>query len=141
MRISGTAFAAVHLAPGYLSGRPEESSVIGSGRPAGSSVIRLGGPLFRPYDDPDSWIGVLKGSGYRAAYCPVEPGADEELIRVYGHAAKKNDVVIAEVGAWSNPISPDSVEAATAVEKCIRGLELAERIGARCCVNISGSRN
>ncbi|MGM0474313.1 MAG: sugar phosphate isomerase/epimerase family protein [Bacteroidota bacterium] len=141
MRISGTAFAAVHLAPAYLADRPEENAFPVSGRSAGLSVIRLGGPLFRTYDDPDSWIRVLKGNGYRAAYCPVEPGADTALIKAYEHAAEKNDMVIAEVGAWSNPISPDSGEAAQAVEKCIRGLELAERIGARCCVNISGSRN
>jgi len=130
MKISGAAFTAVHMAPGILSGRS-----------AGSSAIRLGGPLFDPYDDPDTWIRILKGYGYRAAYCPVEAGADDALIKAYKHAAEMNDVVIAEVGAWSNPISPDSEEAAQAIEKCIRGLELAERIGARCCVNISGSRN
>ena len=45
------------------------------------------------------------------------------------------------MGAWSNPLSPSPAEAEAAVEKCIRGLQLADLIGARCCVNISGSRN
>jgi sugar phosphate isomerase/epimerase len=69
------------------------------------------------------------------------PDASTELVRAYENAAREHDIVIAEVGAWSNPISPDPVQAAEAVERCIGGLELADRIGARCCVNISGSRN
>jgi hypothetical protein len=48
--------------------------------------------------------------------------------------------VIAEVGAWSNPLSSDPDTRAQAIEKCIRGLELADRIGAICCVNTAGSR-
>jgi len=103
--------------------------------------IRLGGPLFTPYDDPGEWISILKELGYRAAYCPVEPGTDEKIIRDYSIAAEKNDVVIAEVGAWSNPLSPVPGEAEEAIKKCISGLQLADLIGARCCVNISGSKN
>ncbi|HDS06044.1 MAG TPA: sugar phosphate isomerase/epimerase [Bacteroides sp.] len=103
--------------------------------------MRLGGPLFTPYDDPSEWIRVLKELGYRAAYCPVEPGTDESTVRDYAIAAAKHDVAIAEVGAWSNPLSPVPGEAEAAVEKCISGLQLAELIGARCCVNISGSKN
>jgi sugar phosphate isomerase/epimerase len=106
-----------------------------------TSSVRLGGPLFDPYDGPDEWIRLLKQSGYRAAYCPVEPGADPSLIRAYKDAAGKHDIVIAEVGAWSNTISPDPEVAADAVNRCIEGLELADRIEAKCCVNISGSRN
>jgi sugar phosphate isomerase/epimerase len=49
-------------------------------------------------------------------------------------------VVIAEVGAWSNPLSPDEDERSAALEKCKGSLQLAEEVGARCCVNISGSR-
>jgi sugar phosphate isomerase/epimerase len=121
--------------------QPEMSAAAGPARSAGSASVRLGAPLFEPYDDPDDWIRILKSSGYRAAYCPVEPGVDETVIRAYERAAVKNDVVIAEVGAWSNPLSPLPTEAEAALEKCIRGLELADLIGARCCVNISGSRN
>ncbi len=49
-------------------------------------------------------------------------------------------MVIAEVGAWSNPLSRDEAERAAALEKCKNRLALADRVGARCCVNISGSR-
>lgn len=49
-------------------------------------------------------------------------------------------MVIAEVGAWSNPLSPDRAIRRKALETCKTQLGLADRIGARCCVNISGSR-
>ena len=103
--------------------------------------IRLGGPVFGKYDSPKEWITLHKKLGYRAAYCPLSPGADAALIRDYQTAAIKNDIAIAEVGAWSNPISPDQQTAKNAIEKCIESLALADQIGARCCVNISGSHN
>lgn len=105
------------------------------------SKVRLGGPVFGKYNSPEEWISSLKKLGYRAAYCPVSPGADPELVKAYRNAAAKNDIVIAEVGAWSNPISPDNEIAKKAIEKCIESLALADEIGANCCVNVSGSRN
>jgi sugar phosphate isomerase/epimerase len=48
--------------------------------------------------------------------------------------------VIAEVGAWSNPLSPDEATRKAARLKCEQQLALADEIGARCCVNITGSR-
>jgi sugar phosphate isomerase/epimerase len=101
----------------------------------------LGGPVFEKYNSPEEWIATLKKLNYRAAYCPVSPGADSALIKAYQTAAAKNDIVIAEVGAWSNPISPDKETSEKAIQKCIDSLALAEEIGASCCVNISGSRN
>jgi sugar phosphate isomerase/epimerase len=66
--------------------------------------------------------------------------ADDKEVRAYEDAAREANVVIAEVGAWSNPISPDPKTRRDALEKCRRQLDLADRIGARCCVNIAGSR-
>jgi sugar phosphate isomerase/epimerase len=103
--------------------------------------IRLGGPLFTKYADPESWITALKAEQYTAAYCPVNPGASAEAIREYKSMAYRNHILIAEVGAWSNPISPDDTVSRAAMEKCITSLQLADEIGASCCVNISGSRN
>ncbi len=103
--------------------------------------LRLGGPTFEKYDNPDSWIQVLKKLGYRAAYCPVGAGATDDVVRAYEAAAKKADIIIAEVGAWSNPISPDEKTRKDALAKCRSQLALADRIGANCCVNISGSRS
>lgn len=102
--------------------------------------MRLGGPSFVKTDSPESWAAAINAEGYRAAGCPVAPNADDETIKAYADAASKADIVIAEVGAWSNPLSPDPEDAAAALEKCKASLALADRIGACCCVNIAGSR-
>ncbi|HPT31106.1 MAG TPA: TIM barrel protein [Prolixibacteraceae bacterium] len=106
-----------------------------------SEVVRLGGPVYGKYNSPEEWIQLLRKAGYKAAYCPVEPGAGAEVIRAYREAAEKNNITIAEVGAWSNPLSANSEEAGKAFKKCTDALALAEEINARCAVNISGSRN
>jgi sugar phosphate isomerase/epimerase len=105
------------------------------------NYVRLGGPVFEKYADPEEWISALKRLKYRAAYCPVEVGTDETSIKAYQKAAYNNDIVISEVGAWSNTVSLDEKERKEAINKCVKSLELAELIGANCCVNISGSRN
>ncbi len=103
--------------------------------------IPLGAPVFDKYEDPEGWINALQKLGYRAAYCPVSIDDDQATIKAYAKAAKKAGIIIAEVGAWSNPISPDETQRKEAFEKCVRSLQLADQVGANCCVNISGSRN
>lgn len=102
--------------------------------------MRLGAPLFAETSTPASWIAALRNQGYGAAYCPVGWEAGGDTIDAYARAAADAGIVIAEVGAWSNPLSPDPDVARTALDYCKRQLALAERIGARCCVNIAGSR-
>ena len=101
--------------------------------------MRLGGPIFESYDGPEAWAAAVHRAGYRAAYCPLPADADDATVAAYAAAADAADIVIAEVGAWSNPISPDEPTRQAALATCIAGLALAERIGARCCVNIAGS--
>lgn len=103
--------------------------------------IKLGGPVFKKYNNPNEWIEAIKELNYKAAYCPVEVGADSKEIIAYKNAAKNAEIIISEVGAWSNPLDPDTVKSKAALEKCINSLQLADEIGANCCVNISGSRN
>jgi sugar phosphate isomerase/epimerase len=102
--------------------------------------MRLGGPLSGKPENPEGWIAALRERGYRAAYCPVGKDADRETIRSYAAAAEGAGIVIAEVGAWSNPLSPDEGKRSEAIAHCQAQLALADAIGARCCVNISGSR-
>jgi sugar phosphate isomerase/epimerase len=128
--LSTTGIAALSMMPSGLT-----ASV------TAQSKVRLGGPVFEKFNSPDEWIAALKKLGYRAAYCPVSVGADSATIKAYRSASIKNDIVIAEVGAWSNPIDPDQEKANTALKKCIDSLALADEIGANCCVNVSGSRN
>ncbi len=104
-------------------------------------MMRLGGPVFGDLSDPVQWIAGLQVAGYTAAYCPVDATADEATIRAYADAAAQANIVIAEVGAWSNPISPDDAVRKVAIEKCQTQLALADEIGALCCVNIAGSRS
>ena len=103
--------------------------------------MRLGGPILEKYDTPAQWAAIVRALGYRAAFCPIGTDAPDDLVRAYASAACEADVAIAEVGAWSNPLSPDNATRAAALEKCKKALALADAIGARCCVNISGSRS
>ena len=105
-----------------------------------TSPIRLGGPIFERFDGPDGWVAGLKRLGYSAAYCPVGADAKDDIVNAYADAAKKADIIIAEVGVWNNPLSADEKARGEALAKCRQQLALADRIGARCCVNISGSR-
>lgn len=102
--------------------------------------MRLGGPVFGDVSTPELWVAAVQELGYRAAYCPVDAAADEARVNAYVQAAERADIVIAEVGAWSNPISPNEETRKAAIALCQKQLDLAERVGARCCVNIAGSR-
>ncbi|MFM7321610.1 MAG: sugar phosphate isomerase/epimerase family protein [Armatimonadota bacterium] len=102
--------------------------------------MRLGGPVHGTFDGAEAWADAAVAAGWRAVYCPVDASADDATVAAYVRAAESHDLVIAEVGAWSNPLSPDPEVAKAAVALCRRQLELADRIGARCCVNIAGSR-
>lgn len=97
--------------------------------------MRLGGPV-NTYEDPEQWAAEHVAAGYSAAFWPC-PSEDRE--KDYLEAAARADIVIAEVGAWSNPMSPDPAEREKAINHCIRLLTIADRVGARCCVNIAGS--
>lgn len=102
--------------------------------------MRLGGPVPLRDQDPATWIADVMGWGYGAVIFPVDHKVDEDVIRDYARAASEANVVIAEVGAWSNPISPDDEHRRRAIAHCQNQLALAESVGARCCVNIAGSR-
>lgn len=102
--------------------------------------MRLGGGCFGDASEPDAWVAAMKRLGYSAAYCPVRD-ADEDTIQAFADAAKAADIVIAEVGAFgNNPISPDEDTRRQGIAKCQERLALADAIGARCCVNVAGSR-
>jgi sugar phosphate isomerase/epimerase len=93
--------------------------------------MRLGGPVLDDCCTPDLWIAALRQRGYTAAYCPLDGSADEATTHAYAQAAAEADIVVAEVGAWSNPISPDEQTRRTALAHCQTQLALADAIGAR----------
>lgn len=102
--------------------------------------VKLGGPLPGKFDDPAPWIKALKSLGYSAALCPVQPGASSELIEAFRTEAKRNKIIIAEVGVWNNMLDPDDNTRNEAIKRNIISLQLADEIGACCCVNISGAK-
>ena len=101
--------------------------------------MRLGANLYDDCSTPEGWIAALKRKGYSAAFCPVGPEASDATVAEFEQAARENDIIIAEVGAWSSPISLDEETRNAGLKRCIEGLHLAERIGANCCVNVAGS--
>ncbi len=102
--------------------------------------MRLGGKITPMDATPESWVAAVQAKGYRAAYAPVGLEADAGTIAAYRRAAEAADIVIAEVGAWSNPLDADVAKREAAMAKCIASLRLADALGARCCVNIAGAR-
>lgn len=102
--------------------------------------MRLGGAVFVDRSDLAAWAQAQVAAGYSAVFPPFGYDASEERIQEFQDVCRRHNLLIAEVGAWSNPISPDSATSAKALEHCIKSLEFAERLGARCCVNIAGAR-
>jgi sugar phosphate isomerase/epimerase len=102
--------------------------------------MRLGGRVFGKHETPDAWAAAVRRLGYSAAYSPLRNETDETAINAYVEAGRAADIVIAEVGAWSNPMSADADVRNAAIEMCSARLALADAIGARCCVNVAGSR-
>lgn len=88
---------------------------------------------------PKEWADKLIALGCKTAVFPVDSSADSSLIDAYVNEAFSHDITIAEVGIWRNAISDNKDEAARNLEYSISQLALAERVGARCCVNVAGA--
>jgi sugar phosphate isomerase/epimerase len=103
--------------------------------------IRLGGPIFLKHDDPRELAREHRRLGYSAAYCPMAKAADSARVGEIEKAFAKENVVIAEVGAWRNMLDPDDQKRKENMRYVIDRMALAEAVGARCCVDIAGSYN
>jgi len=100
--------------------------------------MRLGMPLA---DCPtiDQLCAACHTYGLRAVYVDaahVDTAGGPER---YAAALAAADLIPAEVGAWSNPLSRDAATRNKARTLCAEQLALADAVGARCCVNIAGS--
>ena len=107
--------------------------------------MRIGGLVFETKEayqslGPETWVAEARRMGYRAVYFPVDYRAPVATIDAYVEAAKEADLKIAEVGVWNNTLDPDPQAREEAIEQAIHQLELADYVGAACCVNVSGSR-
>jgi sugar phosphate isomerase/epimerase len=102
--------------------------------------MRLGAPLPHTFDSPEGWIELLRERSFRTAYWPLPDDASLDEVDDYALAAENAGISIAEIGAWeANPLSRDDAVRAAGLARCQARLALAERVNARCCVNIAGS--
>ncbi len=101
--------------------------------------MRIGGGVEKPYSNPQEWYALVKELGYRAVLSPVSFEASAREKEDYLACIKEHDLVLGEVGAWSNPLALDKEIRSKALTHCKNQLQLAEELGANCCVNIAGS--
>jgi len=101
--------------------------------------MRLGISGNIEHASPDEWAAKLRNLGCGAVVFPRGHQNDETVIDAYTQACHDHGLVIAEVGAWCNPMHPNPAERAKNLRHCQEMLRLAERVGARCCVNIAGT--
>ena len=102
--------------------------------------MHIGG-MF-PYGQVSSmaeYLDINLSLGYRAVVYPAEASLSEENVALFERYCRQHRLVVAEVGIWNNPVSPDPKERMMALEQGKLRLALAERLHARCCVNVSGS--
>ena len=104
-------------------------------------MIRLGAPVFDAPEDPAELARAHRQLGYRAAYCPAAAIQDPSRADEIRQAFEAEDVAIAEVGAWGGAIGVDEAHTRQHVQTWCDRLALADRIGARCCVDYVGGWN
>lgn len=101
--------------------------------------MRFGGFIFKKWNTPEEWAQAAIEAGYSAVYFPVDYRADLKVIDGYKKAAEDADLVICEIGVWNNLLDRDPEKRAANMDRAIHQLELADYVGANCCVNISGN--
>ena len=101
--------------------------------------MRFGGFIFKKWTTPEEWAQAALEAGYSAVYFPVDYTAEQKVIDGYKKAAEDADLVICEIGVWNNTLERDAAKREAAISKAIHQLELADYVGANCCVNIAGS--
>ena len=101
--------------------------------------MRLGVSTAFYTNSAKEWIDEHIKLGCKSVVFPLNADDDESKIDEFVKIAKENDIVIAEVGVWKNTLSADKDERNKMIDYAIRQLLLAEKINARCCVNVVGT--
>lgn len=103
--------------------------------------MRFGGNIFEKWTTPDEWAQANVNAGYSGVYFPLDSNAKTGDIDAFVQAAKEHDLVICEIGIWNNLLDPDRKKREANFTRAVRQLELADYVGANCCVNIAGTYN
>lgn len=101
--------------------------------------MRLGTSSPLNHASAEEWAKNQVALGCKAVVFPLSSDDPEEKIQEYVECAKANDLLIAEVGIWRNAMSLDPKDREKQRDYCVNQLKLADRINARCAVNVAGA--
>lgn len=101
--------------------------------------MKLGISSALAHATPEEWASQQKTIGCECVVFPKSCRDREEEIAAYEQAARQQGLQIAEVGIWRNALAIDEKERNDAMDYSIGQLKLADRLNARCCVNVAGS--
>ena len=103
--------------------------------------MRIGSYIMQPCQNAEEYIRQLVSKHYRAAYCPdyLKDTRQQAEIKELREGLQEHDIVLAEVGTWVNPLSPNRAEREKAIAYLTERLALADELHAECCVNVLGS--
>ncbi len=108
--------------------------------PGATPIYTVGGQVgYREQDDPAALAREHQRLGYTAAFCPDGKPGDTVRVNAIRQAFAEAGVLIAEVGAWRNMMTPDPIARKANVEFVTQQLALADELGVKCCVDIAGS--
>lgn len=108
--------------------------------PGVTPVSTIAGQMgYREQDDPAPLAREHKRLGYTAAFCPDAKPGDTSRVNAIRKAFADASVLIAEVGAWRNLMTPDAAARKANIDYVIQQLALADELGVKCCVDIAGS--
>lgn len=88
---------------------------------------------------PEEWAAKHVSLGLESVVFPVDCNAAKTTITAYKEAADKAGLTIAEVGVWRNTLAADPEERRIWIDYAVKQLQMADRIGAKCCVNVAGT--
>ncbi|MGN1052382.1 MAG: sugar phosphate isomerase/epimerase family protein [Candidatus Scatosoma sp.] len=101
--------------------------------------MKLGIAKALAHNSAQEWAKKHVNSGLSAVVFPISCNAEKQKIIDYKRAADDYGLMIAEVGAWCNLLDRNPEKAKANLDYSMRTMEMADKIGAKCVVNISGS--
>ena len=101
--------------------------------------MRLGISMNPAHSSPVEWAEKLTAIGVNSVILPCSGETPDKVLDQYVQVCKDYDLQIAEVGAWRNVLAADPTQRRENLDYCKRQLTMADYVGARCCVNISGT--
>ena len=101
--------------------------------------MRIGLSSSLAHENPEQWAVQMHELGCRSVVFPVDYTEPDHVIADYVAAANRYDLLIAEAGIWRNVFATNAAEREEARKRAEGQLRLADEIGAKCCVNVTGT--